>query len=127
MSGQNDDACGECAGGEYHDVCCGCDKKGSPPMRTMVDAEKLTKFCLDRQRGDSMLSAEAYDVYERIIIEIDDLSVEVPDTPDVLGEFREWCEKKRDESGWSPIRTRVFNLVIHKLDELQAKKEAGDG
>ena len=63
---------------------------------------------------------------------INELSVEVPDVPDRLGELREWLEKEkaiylhaeysRDSEIVHGART-MANEVLAKLDELQAKKE----
>ncbi len=100
-------------------------------MRTMVDAKQLSTYCKDRRHAYAFDCLET-EPFDDMLKRIDELSVEVPDTPDVLGKLRAWLEKEkatylhaeysRDSEIVHGART-MANEVLAKLDELQAKKE----
>ena len=102
-------------------------------MRKAVDAEQLLDWCQEAEGPRDTPCSDWYDAFQKMIYRIQEVSVEVPDVPDVLGEFREWLETERGSwtrggehdghhAGDSVVG--ILNVTLNKLAELQAKKES---
>ena len=110
-------------------------------MRTMVDAEQLLDWCQEAEKQGGIVShavTDWYDAFQKMIYRIQEVSVEVPDTPDVLGEFRRVAgqmaarilEQLNTATGSDMERARMVGYrqawgdTMRMLDQLQAKKES---